>query len=214
VAIRDGRLVGIVSQVAPALPGPLVASDQVARQLSNQWPQGGSYEAQRRFVDGLVAIVQSSPDAATARARISDAVAASVKAGRIPPDAAESMVEGFSDASMRDVLTYRPVEVLSRLQGPALFVYGGKDIQVSSEQNAPVAREALKHNPQARVVVLEGLNHFLQRPRTADPEEWRALGGMMSDPQAMNLIVAWIEGVLAVRRGADTRASATARPAA
>lgn len=199
VAVRDKRLRGVVMQVAPAVPGPQVVRDQVARQLSMQWPQGGSYEDQRQFVDSLVAIVQSATDPAATRARISDAVADAVKGGRIPQDAADDIVTGFTDASMRDVLPYRPAETLSRLRGPALLVYGTKDIMVSSDQNAPAAREALKQNAAARVVVLEGLNHFLQRPHTDDPEAWRTLG-MMSDPQAMNLIVAWIEGTLDVRR--------------
>lgn len=200
LAVRDKRLRGVVMQVAPAVSATQIVSDQVARQLVMQWPQGGSYEDQRRFVDSLVEIVQTSSDTAIVRARISEAIAAGVKAGRIPPDAAEAMVAGFTDVSMRDVLPYRPVETLRRLRGPALLVYGTKDIMVSSDQNAPVAREALKQNPEARVVVLEGLNHFLQRPRTDNLEEPSALGGMMSDPQAMNLIVAWIEGTLGVRR--------------
>lgn len=200
VAVRDKRLRGVVMQVAPAVPGAQVASDQVARQLSMQWPQGGSYQQQRLFTDSLIAIVQSTTDPAAMRAGISAAVAEAVKTGRIPQDAAKDLVTGFTDASMRDVLPYRPFQTLRRLRGPALLVYGTKDVMVSSDQNAPAAREALKQNPEARVVVLEGLNHFLQRPHTDDPEEWRRLGGMMSDPQAMNLIVAWIEGTLDVRR--------------
>lgn len=200
VAVSDQRLRGVVMQMAPAVPGPQVASDQVARQLSMQWPQGGSYQDQRLFADSLIAIVQSTPDPVATHARISGAVAEAVKAGRIPSDAAESIVNGFSDVAMRNVLAYRSADTLRRLKGPALAVFGTRDIAVSAAQNAPAAREALKQNPEARVVVLEGLNHFLQRPHTDDPEEWRRLGGMMSDPQAMNLIVAWIEGTLDVRR--------------
>lgn len=196
VAVEDKRIRGVVMQVAPALDGPQIASDQVARQLVMQWPQGGTYEVQRRFVDSLLAIVQANPDRAIRRARISDAVADAVKQGRIPQEAVESMVTGFADPSMEAALAYRPVEVLRRLKGPALMVYGGKDVMVSAAQNAPVAREALRGNPQATVVEFEGLNHFLQRPKTDDLEEWRGLGGMMSDQPAMDYIVAWLEKTL------------------
>lgn len=199
VALQDKRLRGVVMQVAPAVVGAQVVGDQVARQLVMQWPRGGSYEDQRRFVDGLLAIVKSASDPAARRARISQAVGDAVKAGRIPPDAAESIVAGLTDVAASSVLDYRPAEVLRRLKGPALMIYGTKDVMVSATQNAPVARAALRGNPQARVVVLEGLNHFLQRPRTDDPEEWRALGGGMSDPEAMNLIVGWIEETVGAR---------------
>lgn len=197
VAVEDKRLKGVVMQVAPAVAGTWTVSDQVARQMVMQWPQGGSYEDQRRFADALVAVVISNPDPAVRRARLAGAVAAAVKAGRIPPDAAEPLVAGLTDAAVRpDFLTYEPARTLRRLKGPALLVYGTKDIAVSAAKNAPLAREALKGNSQATVVEFEGLNHFLQRPRTDELEEWRTLGGMMSDPQAMDYIVAWLEKTL------------------
>ena len=107
------------------------------------------------------------------------------------------MVAGLTDAAVRpDFLAYDPAKTLRRLKGPALLVYGTKDIAVSSARNAPIARAALKDNPQATVVEFEGLNHFLQRTKTNDLEEWRTLGGMMSDPTALDYIVAWLEKTL------------------
>ena len=197
VAVEDKRLRGVVIQVAPAVAGTWTVSDQVARQMVMQWPQGGSYEDQRRFMDTLVALIMANRDPTVRRAKLAEAIAAGVKVGRIPPDAAEPMVAGLTDAAVRpDFLAYDPAKTLRRLKGPALLVYGTKDIAVSSARNAPIARAALKDNPQATVVEFEGLNHFLQRTKTNDLEEWRTLGGMMSDPTALDYIVAWLEKTL------------------
>jgi len=199
VAVQDKRLRGVVMQVAPVVKGTWTVSDQIASQLVMQWPQGGSYNDQRKFADGLVAVVMSNRDPAIRHAKLAEAVAAAIKAGRIPTDAAEPLIAGLTDAAVRpDFLAYEPAKTLRRLEGPALMVYGTKDIAVSAAKNAPLAREALKGNPQATVVEFEGLNHFLQRTRTDDLEEWRTLGGMMSDQKALDYIVAWIKQTLAL----------------
>ena len=191
VAARDPRLRGVVMQVAPALPSEQVVADQVARQLVVQWPQGGGYADQRAFVEKLIATSLAERDAAVRRARLAALIDDAVATRRIPKDAGEMLLGFFADTGMRDdILGYQPTPVLRTLRLPVLAVYGSEDPLVSAWRNAPAARAALKDNPRAEVVALDGLNHYLQQARTGAFDEWMTLGP--PSPKALDLMTAWI----------------------
>ena len=71
----------------------------------------------------------------------------------------------------RYFLAYDPAPALRSLKVPVLALLGGKDVQITPAQNAPLLRAALAGNPRAQVVELAGLNHLFQTARTG------AIGG-------------------------------------
>ncbi len=191
---RDLPLRGVALLVSPALSGDRIVTDQVARQLQLGWPQGGSYEDQRAFVAGLIAVVRANPDPPARRAGLLAAIEAGVRTNRIPKEATDTLMAGFTDPSMRDaILDFQAAPVLERLRIPVLSVYASKDILVSASQNAPAARRAFRRNPRAQVVELEGLNHMLQVARTGGADEWSALGPPFSANSALDLVTSWLE---------------------
>jgi pimeloyl-ACP methyl ester carboxylesterase len=186
----------VVLLLSPAIPGRENTLDQVARSFVTGYPQGGSYAVQRVFADKLIAAAEGGGDAAAMRARIAPVVAAGVKDGRIPPEAAEQVTTALSDdVQLPAALERRPFEDLSRVRIPVLAVYGGKDTLVPPDVHMAAARKALADNPRAEIVLLPDLNHALQVPRTDDPEEWRTRPAM-DGARVRELVAGWLEKIL------------------
>lgn len=180
---------GVVLLLSPAIPGREHTSDQVARSLLLSFPERGDYAVQRAFADRLIA---AAPD----KAKVEAVVAAGVKAGRVPQDAAEQIVKALTDgAQLPAALEREPFEDLRRVRIPVLAVYGGKDFLVRPEENLPAARKALAGNPRAEIVLLPDLNHALQVPWTNDPEEWRTRPAM-DGAEVRELVAGWVEKLL------------------
>ena len=87
---------------------------------------------------------------------------------------------------------YDPAPALTQLDVPVLAVFGDLDLQVSAEDNAPAAEAALAGNPDATVVVLEGVNHLFQSATTGAVSEYQTLDEPF-EPETTNPIVDWIE---------------------
>jgi pimeloyl-ACP methyl ester carboxylesterase len=190
---------GVVLLLSPATSGREHTSDQVARSLVMSFPQGGSYAVQRRFADQLIDAAAAGGDQAAMRSRVELVVAAGVKDGRIPQEAAEQITTALSDAvQLPAALERRPAEDLRRVRIPVLAVYGGKDTLVPADVHAPAARAALAGDPRAEIVVLPTLNHALQVPWTDDPEEWRTRPAMDGE-EVRELVAGWVEKTLGVR---------------
>src|SRR5690606_33685618 len=85
-------------------------------------------------------------------------------------------------------IAHDPAPALTGFHGPMLALYGGKDLQVPADQNAPVL-ERLK--PDAEVVVLPGLNHLMQPATTGLPNEYAGIETTV-DPQALSTVVDWV----------------------
>ena len=71
---------------------------------------------------------------------------------------------------------------------PLLALYGGKDVQVPADQNAPVLSRL---KPDAEVVVLPDLNHLMRPAVTGLPNEYEAIETTI-DPQALSTVVDWV----------------------
>lgn len=180
---------GVVLLLSPAIPGREHTSDQVARSLVMSFPERGAYAVQRAFADRLI-------DAAPDRTRVEAVVAAGIKAGRIPQEAAQQITTALTDAvQLPAALEWQPFEDLRRVHIPVLAVYGGKDVLVRPEENMPAARKALAGNPRAEVVLLPDLNHALQVPWTDNPEEWRTRPAM-DGAQVRERVAGWLEKLL------------------
>lgn len=80
---------------------------------------------------------------------------------------------------------------LQALNMPVLALFGGKDLQVSAQQEAPLMRAALRH-PQSRVDVVEGVNHLFQPTQSGLPSEYEDIETTIS-PEVLNRITTWLD---------------------
>ena len=97
---------------------------------------------------------------------------------------------------------------LRRLACPVLVVFGGLDLQATPDWHAPPIRAALANHPDATLIELPGLNHFLQTARTGAVSEYGDLEETLA-PAAISLVRNWLVSKLSVapdkppRGGAD-----------
>ncbi|MGV9009247.1 alpha/beta hydrolase family protein [Brevundimonas sp.] len=106
----------------------------------------------------------------------------------MPQAAAAQSAAQVSSPWFRWFIAHDPAPALAGFHGPMLALYGGKDLQVPAEQNAPVL-ERLK--PDAEVVVLPELNHLMQPATTGLPNEYAGIETTL-DPQAISTVVDWV----------------------
>jgi uncharacterized protein len=80
-------------------------------------------------------------------------------------------------AVMRDLINYDPGTDWSKTTVPVLGLYGGKDVQVDAEQNAPALDAALKAagNTDYQIVTFPTGNHLFQDAQTGGLEEYGTL---------------------------------------
>jgi dienelactone hydrolase len=75
---------------------------------------------------------------------------------------------------------------------PVLGLFGGKDIQVLADQNAPIMEASLGgRNPASRVVTLPDANHLFQAAVTGSLAEYGTLEQTFT-PELLPLLVGWV----------------------
>jgi pimeloyl-ACP methyl ester carboxylesterase len=87
--------------------------------------------------------------------------------------------------------TYDPRPALHAFNGPVLAVFGSTDLQVSARDNAPQARQILRH-PNSDVIVLDGLNHLFQPSQTGSIDDYPWIETTV-DVKALTTVSAWIK---------------------
>lgn len=131
-------------------------------------------------------------------------------ARKAPPFAIASwkaQIPRFTNPWLRFFLNYNPATALEHVNCPVLALYGERDLQVLSEQNAPELERALKraHNKQAAVVVLPNLNYMFQRAKTGLAAEYSTIPEDIS-PLALHDIGLWLAKITnAPRRETEPR---------
>ena len=75
-----------------------------------------------------------------------------------------------------------------------LAIFGGKDVQVDAEQNAPAVEAALAEagNEDYEVVVLPEANHLFQAAETGGFSEYTTLPGEFT-PDLLPTIIEWLQ---------------------
>lgn len=88
---------------------------------------------------------------------------------------------------------YDPVEDWVRVTVPVLALFGGLDMQVVAEQNAPPVEAALEAggNPDYSIVIIEDANHLFQQAETGSPSEYGELGDTFH-PDFLPTIIDWL----------------------
>ena len=105
-----------------------------------------------------------------------------------PPAVAAQIVSQVSGPWFRWFITHDPAPALTSLDVPLLAVYGGRDVQVPAELNAPVLAQAQSN---AEIVILPTLNHLFQPAVTGLPDEYGLIETTI-DPSALAAVVDWV----------------------
>lgn len=194
LVVQEGTQVAWVVTIAgPAVKGGDIVVEQVRRMAEASGLPAEVVAANTAIQAELMAVVERHADDGAAARR--DALASLQKQG-MPEAQAEQTASQISADWFRWLVAHDPASSLAALNVPLLALYGGKDVQVSADQNAP-ALSRLK--PDAEVVVLPNLNHLMQPATTGLPNEYEAIETTI-DPEALATVVNWV----AARSEADS----------
>lgn len=201
VASRDASVAFLVLLAGPGVPGDsLLVTQSLLVSRSEGFSDSLAREAegtQRR----LLAAARSAPDSAALLATMREVIGRQI--ARLPEEQrgavgnidelAARQVGILRSPWMRFFLSYDPRPALSRVSCPVLALNGGKDVQVSAEQNLPEIRAALEkgENRDVTVKTLEGLNHLFQTSATGAVGEYAAIEETFA-PSALEEISRWI----------------------
>lgn len=204
----DGRRIGLIGHSEGGVIAPLVAQDggQPAWivMLAGPSVSGGDIlvEQQRRLataaglspaqVDGgnalqraLMDAIARNKDDAAAAARETEAIL--VAAGQ-PQAQAQAAIRPLVSPWYRWFVAHDPAPVLASVRVPLLAIYGGRDLQVPADQNAPVLARVM---PSAQIVVLPELNHLMQTAETGAPAEYGTIEETIA-PDTLKTVVDWV----------------------
>ena len=114
---------------------------------------------------------------------------------------AQQSAQQYSSAWFESFLAYDPAPDWAQTTVPVLAIFGGKDVQVDAEQNAPALEASLQQagNEDFEIVILPDANHLFQVADTGSLMEYATLPGEFT-PDLLPAITDWLEGV-GVRRG-------------
>lgn len=170
---------------------------QARQQSVEQGLNADQLDRQESELREIFAIVKQSPDADAASIAVRDwALAQGASIRR-----AQQLADGLATPWMlgelqRNSELYGPVDgaiaaLLSAYQGPVLALLAARDTLVPAADNAPHMRPLLAH-PLSSVIVLAGLNHFLQPAVRGDMEEVCEVATTI-DPAALERIANWLD---------------------
>lgn len=186
IATSEGAPAAFVVMIAgPALSGAALLPEQYARITSAAGATAEqAAEIRRVRAEIMDALVRNMED----RAAAAQAVDAILSAAGVPEPARGREVAGLSSGWYRYFAAYDPAPALTALRTPLLAIYGGKDLNVPADLNAPVVSRL---KPDATVVVLPGLNHLLQHSETGLGAEYGTITETLA-PEAIATVVDWV----------------------
>lgn len=142
-------------------------------------------EAVGAYLEGRIA-ASGETEMALLRAA---AVAAFEQAG-FDQDAAQATLASIDTQQIRQMYDLDPSDNLSRMRAPVLMVYGSRDLFVRPETSVEPAVDALRANPDAAVVTIGGVDHWLIR--SEDGEARPDMGWPVSAPEVLDLVTGWL----------------------
>lgn len=113
--------------------------------------------------------------------------AAFVKGGT-PGDTADSYLAALNSEGFLSKYRAAPSAALRQIATPLLAMYGQADV----ERNLASALLALSDNPDATVVALPGVDHFLNHAGPDQPAAWGRPVPLVGDGRALDNIVSWL----------------------
>lgn len=194
---RMERAAFLVLLMAPAAPMGELFRAQGPRMAAAHGASAAEVEADRALGDAIVDAAAADTDSLTAAA----AMAAAYDAAGWPEGLREAGVRANTSPAYRDLARYDPAPALRRLDVPVLAVYGRADLAVTPDENAGSMAAALaaSPSPDATVLVLGGLNHYLQPSETGLEDEAAATTATV-DSRLLDVVSDWV----ATRAGVGT----------
>jgi len=152
-----------------SLPGHQVLSQQRARLADVAGTSPADVDSIRKQSRRIFEILRSDRDSADVASQLRPIL----REGDAQNDRLQLKVEANTSPWFRDFARYDPRPALRQVDVPILVFFGGRDLLVPPQQNAPPMRAALADSRSNRVSVrvLEGLNHRMQPAKTATEVE-------------------------------------------
>jgi pimeloyl-ACP methyl ester carboxylesterase len=107
---------------------------------------------------------------------------------------AQQSAQQYGQGWFESFLTYNPAPDWAQTTVPVLAIFGGMDVQVDAEQNAPAVEAALTEagNEDFEIVTLPDANHLFQPTETGAISEYETLPNAFT-PDLIPTIVNWLE---------------------
>jgi fermentation-respiration switch protein FrsA (DUF1100 family) len=113
---------------------------------------------------------------------------------------ANAIVGQLTTPWFREFLVMDPAPYLASVGVPVLALFGTKDLQVPSKENAAAMKAALGskapggRSAKSAIVELEGLNHLFQTAGSGSPDEYGAIEETFA-PEALRRVADWVLGL-------------------
>ncbi|MBN2245439.1 MAG: alpha/beta fold hydrolase [Candidatus Aminicenantes bacterium] len=194
--------------VLMASPGMAIKDMEYSEQVRDLKAKGASDDlvARGRTVqDSLFAVVEKEKDEKVFKKKMTSILTDFFKGLSEEERKIIGLSEDNLEASIHDhfkrlnspwfrfYLTFDPGDVLQKVKCPVLALNGGKDIQVTSKENLPAIKKALKAggNKNFNIIELPDLNHLFQTAETGEISEYSKIEETIS-PAALQIISDWI----------------------
>lgn len=184
-AQEGGEPAWIVMLAGPSVSGGDILVEQQRRLATAAGQSPAQVESGNALQRALMDAVARNKDDAAGAARETEAIL--VAAGQ-PQAQAHAAVRPIVSPWYRWFVAHDPAPALAAVHVPLLAIYGGKDLQVPADQNAPVLARLL---PAAGIVVLPELNHLMQTAGTGAPSEYGTIEETIA-PEALKTVVDWV----------------------
>lgn len=173
VALRDSAVAGLVLLAAPA------------RRVHHMVP------AQVRYISGLDGTLdEDEAGSVAALERQRDAIDAMLAGGAEP----ETLMLGASAAYWRDLGSYDAVATAQRIHRPTLVLQGGRDYQVTVEDDFRLWQAYAQGRPHVTTRSFPTLNHlFMHGDGASTPQEYQQPGHV--DELVIDAMATWIGGL-------------------
>jgi uncharacterized protein len=175
VAARNDDIAFVVSLAGTAVPGYEVLSGQLRDALAAlpAEQRDAIYGSEIRSLD--LTVGQDWP-ALEQLLRDEHAAMSSEQQAQVgPTDEYVSQGMIFYRGWLHTFATHDPATDWRNVRVPVLAIYGGRDVQVRADLNAPALEPALEGNQEARIVILPTANHLFQDAVTGAPDEYGTL---------------------------------------
>ena len=183
----------LVSLAGPAEAPLRTALAQLALLLPSE---GVSPQAVPAFQAAFTAVFEAmagTANPAAGRAAAAAALTPELKAGIGLPAGNDgaALLGNWASPRVWYLAQYDSAATLARIAAPVLALNGSLDVQVAPELNLAAWREGLKHNGDATVVGLPGINHMFQTATSGGRGEYQDIEETIA-PAVLDLISGWL----------------------
>ncbi len=191
VAARDPAIAFIVLLAGSGEPGEELLLEQKRRIETASGLKAEVVEQSSATMRRLYDAVKDAPDQASADKALSAQWSRIAGAGGSAAAPLPTELEVVASPWLRWFIGHDPRPVLTKVACPVLAIGGEKDMQVAPGTNLAGIRTALRHNKDATVIELPGLNHLFQSADSGQVAEYGRIEQTIA-PVALKTVGDWI----------------------